>query len=352
MNFELFWSVWDMVSANYLNRPVDSQKMLYGAISGMVNALGDPYTTFLPPQVNEAVTSSLNNTYQGIGAELGLKDGQLMVVAPLDGSPAKEAGIRKGDKIFEIDGTSTYGVTITEAVVKIRGDAGTIVKLKIQHEEEDPKVLEITRGVIKMDSVTWEDKGNGTIYIRVSRFGEDTNKQWDSVVKQINENAVELDAIILDLRGNPGGYMLGAVHIASDFFSEKPVLYEQTALGEDIPLDTEKRKANFEKVPSVLVLIDEGSASASEILAAALKDHIKATLVGKKSFGKGTVQEAKDFKDGSGIHITTAKWLTPTKEWVHDKGIEPDIQVDFSEDDFNNQRDPQLDKAVELAKEI
>jgi carboxyl-terminal processing protease len=136
IDFELFWNVWDMVSTNYLNRPVDSQKMLYGAISGMVTALGDPYTAFLPPQMNEAVTNSLNNTYQGIGAELGLKDSQLMVVAPLDGSPAKDAGIRKGDKILEIDGTSTAGVTITEAVVKIRGDAGTIVKLKIQHDND------------------------------------------------------------------------------------------------------------------------------------------------------------------------------------------------------------------------
>jgi carboxyl-terminal processing protease len=352
VDFSLFWRVWDMVSQEYLNRPVNAQDMLYGAISGMVKALGDPYTAFLPPKLNETINESLNNTYQGIGAELGLKDDQLMVVAPLDGSPAKDAGIRSGDKILAINGESTAGITISEAVAKIRGDSGTAVTLTIQHGSDQPKDVDINRGVIKIDSVTWEDKGDGTVYIRVSRFGQNTNDEWDKVVGEINDQAPQLDAIILDLRGNPGGYMLSSVYIASDFFNNKTVVIQQSATGEEQPIPALDKKGAFVDVPGVFVLVDEGSASAAEILAAALREQIGAKLIGQTTFGKGTIQDAKDFPDGSGLHITTAKWLTPDKEWIHGKGLEPDVKVEITDQDITDQNDSQLNKALEMANQI
>jgi len=352
VDFALFWRVWDLVQKEYLERPVDGQKMLYGAIKGMVASLDDPYTAFLPPDVNEAVNESLNNQYQGIGAELGLKDGQLIVVAPLDGSPAKAAGVRAGDRILAIEGESTAGISVAEAVVKIRGDAGTTSTLMIGRDNEEPKEIKIKRDVIKIDSVTWEDKGDGTAYIRVSRFGQDTNEEWDRVVDEITQQMDQLDAIVLDLRGNPGGYLLSAVHLAGEFFSNKTVLIQESATGEEVDYPTPRTKGAFQDIPGIFVLVDEGSASASEILAAALKDNVNAVLIGKKTFGKGTIQDAKDFEDGSGIHLTTNKWLTPKKVWVHNEGIEPDITVEFSEEDINNANDVQLNKALELAKEI
>lgn len=353
IDFSLFWQAWDAVSADYLNRPVDPQKMLYGAIEGMVKSLGDPYTSFLPPEVNKVVTNTLNGSYEGVGMELGIKDNQLIVVAPLDGSPAKAKGVQAGDKILEIEGESTAGITVTEAVSKIRGKAGTISTLKIQRGSSEPFVLAIKREKITVASVTWQDKGEGTAYIRISRFGADTNSDWDNVVKEVNVKMRQLDAIVLDLRGNAGGYLLSAVHIASDFYKNKPVLFEQTALGEELPFNAQG-VPDFERVP-VFVLIDGGSASASEILASALKENIDAVLVGQQSFGKGTIQDAKEFKDGSGLHITIAKWLTSQKKWVGDKGengkvgLAPDVPVEISDEDIQNGRDPQLDKVLELA---
>ena len=353
VDFGLFWAVWDSVSAQYLERPVDTEAMLYGAISGMVSALEDPYTSYLPPVVNETVTSNLNGIYEGIGAELGFDDSdQLIIVSPLDGSPAKAAGVQAGDKILEIDGSSTSGITLNEAVTIIRGESGTQVVLTLAREGSSETIeTPITRGQINVPSITWEDKGNGTAYIRVSRFGEDTNGDWANAVKEINIQMNELDAIIIDVRGNPGGYLQSAVFIASEFYTDSPVVIQEDALGEQISFDAE-RIGLFEDVPAVYVLIDEGSASASEIVAGALRDVIDAELVGETSFGKGTIQTVEEFSDGSGVHITIAKWLTPNETWVHKVGLEPDHFVELTSDDVNAERDPQLDKALELADQI
>ena len=351
LDFSLFWEVWDLLNSTYLERPIDQKKMMYGAISGMVNSLGDPYTSFLPPDVNESFMDSMGGRYEGIGAELSLKDGNLIIVSPFDGSPAKNAGAKPGDKILQIDDKSTAGMDVSEAVALIRGDSGTTVKLVLQTGTEAPREVIVTRGVITVSSVTWEDKGDGTAYIRISRFGTDTNTEWDRVASEVNVKMPELDAIIVDVRGNPGGYLESAIHISEDFFRDKTVLYEETSMGEQIPFKTSKVGV-FKDVPAVFVLIDQGSASASEILAAALRDNIGAKLIGEKSFGKGTIQDAKDFNDNSGLHITIAKWLTPKKEWVHGKGLEPDIKVEITDEDLSNGVDAQLNTAIELAKEF
>jgi carboxyl-terminal processing protease len=352
-----FWKVWDMVSAEFLLRPVDSNKMLQGAIVGMVQSLEDPYTAYLPPKVNEAVNDSLHGNYQGIGAELAIKNGNLIVVAPIDGSPAKAAGIKAGDKILAIDDKTTQGLSVTEAVSQIRGEAATKVKLTIQTGDEAPRDLELTRQVITLPSVSWQDKGDGTAYLRISRFyGGESNAEWDKVIADLNLNMKELDTIIVDLRDNPGGYLQTSVYMAEEFFTDKVVVYQEDALGKQTPFKADRVGA-FHNVPAVFVLINNGSASASEILAAALRDNVKAKIIGTKSFGKGTIQTAQDFGDGSGIHITVAKWLTPEKFWVGNGGnnaigLTPDETVELTDDDRNNARDPQLDKAIELAKQI
>ena len=351
LDFSLFWEVWDILNSTYLERPIDQKKMIYGAISGMVYSLGDPYTSFLPPDINASFMDSMGGRYEGIGAELSLKDGNLIIVSPLDGSPAKNIGVKPGDRILQIDDKSTAGMSVSEAVALIRGESGTTVKLVLQTGTDDPREVVITRGVITVSSVTWEDKGDGTAYIRISRFGSDTNTEWDRVASEVNVKMSELDAVIIDVRGNPGGYLESAIHISEDFFRGKPVLYEETSTGELIPFNTSK-VGIFKDIPAVFVLIDQGSASASEILAAALRDNIGAKLIGEKSFGKGTIQDAKDFNDGSGLHITIAKWLTPKKEWVHGKGLEPDITVKITDEDLDKGVDPQLNKALELAKEF
>lgn len=352
VDFSLFWDVWDEVSKNYLERPVDTKKMLYGAISGMVSSLGDPYTAFLAPEVNKTITSALNGNYQGIGAELGInKDSQLVVVSPLEGSPAKAAGVMAGDVILEIEGQPSVNMTVSEAVSKIRGDSGTMVTLKLLRVGKDAFVTRIQRGVINVPSITWEDKGEGTAYIRISRFGADTNESWTKIAQEVNVKMPELDAIILDLRGNPGGYLQSAVYIAGEFFKNKPVVWQEDSLGNQTSLNTD-RIGNFQSIPAIFVLIDEGSASASEILAAALRVNIKAKLIGVKSFGKGTIQDTQDFKDGAGLHITIAKWLTPDKQWIHKVGLQPDVVVPITEENITDKVDPQLDKAIELAKEV
>jgi carboxyl-terminal processing protease len=354
VDFALFWEVWEQVRARHLNRPFDPQKMVYGAISGMVESLEDPYTSFLDPDQNEVITSEINGEYQGIGAELGIKDGQLIVIAPLDGSPAKAAGVMAGDKILKIEEENTIGISLTEAVSKIRGDIGTVCTLTFQRGNGDPFEIKITRDEITVASVTWKDKGDGVAYIRISRFGGETNREWTQTVSEINLKMEELDAVVLDLRGNPGGYMDSAIYIASEFLaSNKVVMYQEDAL-DDLIEYKDNRSGSFERLPKIYIMIDGGSASASEILAAGLKENLDdlVVLVGEKSFGKGTIQDARDFKDGSGLHLTVAKWLTPKKNWVHDIGIEPDVVVEVTTEDVVEGRDPQLDKVLELAKEI
>lgn len=348
INFSPLWDVLDRINQDYLFRSaLDGKKLLYGAISGLVKALGDPYTAFLDPDENAQFSNSLEGVYEGIGAELGIRNDQLIIIAPLDGSPAVSAGIRAGDKILEVNGESTVGISVTEAVTKIRGEAGTVVELTLQRGSEPSFKVSITRARITVKSVNLEDKGNGIYYLKVTRFGDTTSDEWDEAVVKTKG----AKGIVLDLRSNPGGYLSAAVYLASEFLTSGPVVLQEDANGDRTALSVQSTENDhaFAGVP-VVVLIDEGSASASEILAAALSERAGAKLVGKKSFGKGTVQDAVDFDDGSDLHLTIAKWLTPSGKWVHDKGIEPDFVVELTDEDLNAGRDPQLDKVLELLR--
>lgn len=349
IDFKNFWVVWDVLNTKHIDRPLDAQKLVYGAISGMVKAVGDDYTSYFTPEQNQIVTSSLNGTYEGIGAELGFdKNKQIIIVSPFDGSPASRAGLLPGDKILEIDGQSTFGLAISDAVVKIRGKANTEVKLKIQRGENEPKDYAITRGNITAKAVEYKDLGEGVGYLKLSRFGETTTRDWTTEVLKMTTSQKDLKAVVVDVRGNPGGFLDAAIYISSEFIIDGPVLWEELADGTQNSFEV-NRAGLLTKVP-VVVLIDKGSASASEIVASALKDRRNAKLVGMTSFGKGTVQASEDFADKSSLHVTVAKWLSPNKTWVHKVGIKPDFEVDRTEDDILSGRDPQLDAAKEVAK--
>ena len=357
-DFSLFWEVWNRVTTSYVDKTkIDPQKMVWGAISGMVAGIGDPYTVFLPPKENKESKESLNGSFEGIGAQLGVKDKKIIVVAPLDGTPAKAAGLLSGDWIIKVDGQETYNWSLPETVSKIRGQKGTKVALSILRDNETkPREFEIIRDTIIIKSVEWKTvdasgsaspTGN-VIYLRLSRFGEDTDRDWDRIVEEIVVEKAKIKnfkGIVLDLRNNPGGYLQSAVYIASEFLKQGQLVVKQDnndGTSEDYKVT---RDGKLVTVP-VIVLINEGSASASEILAGALHDYKRTKLVGTKSFGKGSVQEAQDLSNGAGLHVTISKWLLPLGDWINGKGLTPDNVIELNDEQPEN--DLQLVEAIKL----
>jgi len=349
LDFSIFWQVWEALNTRFIDRPLDSHHLLYGALKGLAAATEDPYTAFLPPEENTEVKDNLNGRYEGIGAELGIRNNQLTVIAPLDGSPAKGAGLLAGDVILKIDAEETAALSLNEAVSRIRGPAGTAVVLALKRGEGEPFTVEIKREQITVKSISWEDKGDGVVYIRVSRFGEQTSSDWDQAVDEIFKSQIpNPKSVILDVRSNPGGYLQASIHIASEFVNTGTIVFEEFGDGQKQSFKADHR-GRLLSVP-VVVLIDEGSASASEILAAALRDLKGSKLVGQKSFGKGTVQDAVEFNDGSSVHITIARWLTPRGDKIDGVGLTPEVGVERMKEEMSAGKDSQLERAIEIAK--
>lgn len=353
VDFSLFWQVWDTLSAKYYDKsklvPAD---MVYGAIEGMVSALGDPYTMYLPPTQNKIVNEDLSGSFEGVGIEIGYRDSKLAVVSPLPDSPAEKAGVKPGDYIIHIKDIAknvdvdAQGISLPQAVSYIRGSANSKVTLTLVRDGNDkPIVVEITRAKLNVASVTLKfvGKDENIADIKISKFGAETVGEWNKAVDEIvKKNNVK--NIIIDLRNNPGGYLQAAVDIGSDFVnSGTTIVIQQNGDGTKQEYKSEK----FGRIQkyNVVVLINGGSASASEILSGALRDDRGFKLIGEKSFGKGTVQEPVEVPGGSGLHVTTAKWLTPNGTWVHGKGLEPDVKV---ADDEKTVEDEQLQKAIEM----
>ena len=349
VDFSLFWDAWKLVEDKFINRSkLEAQKMVYGAISGMLGALGDPYTVFLPPEENKKFSEDMKGEFGGIGAEIGIRKDVLTIISPLEGSPAKKAGLLPQDKILKVDDKSTDNITIDEAISLIRGPKGTEVKLTIFREGwKDTKDFKIIRDIIKVPVLKWELKDKDIAHIQLYHFTENSDLEFKKAVQEIlNSNAKK---ILLDLRGNPGGYLETATEIAS-WFTEKG----QTIAVEDFgdSKKTEYKSEGYAKLISfpVVVLVDSGSASASEILVGALRDLRGIKLVGTKTFGKGSVQQLEQMRGGASIKITVAKWLTPSGKSIMDDGLEPDVKIELTEDDINNNRDPQLDKALDMLR--
>lgn len=354
VDFKLFWQVWDLVSSNYVDKKaVDPQKMFYGAIQGMVASLGDPYTVFLPPQEQKATTEDLNGSFEGVGLQIGYdKENRLAAIAPVKGAPADKAGIMPGDVIVKIDGKDSMNMSLPEAANSIRGPKGTVVALEIYHEgDSKTKTIELKRDTVIVKSVEFAEKkspsGKRVAVIKLAKFGERSNAEWTEAVS--SALAIAPQAVILDLRNNPGGFLDGAVFIGSEFIKSGDIVIQEDAKGEKIPFKV-NREGKLLNLP-LIVLINKGSASASEIVAGAIQDDKRGKIIGETSFGKGTVQESQDLPEKTGIHITTSKWLTPLGRWIHKTGLTPDIVVELTDEQIKEEvatlKDFQLERALE-----
>lgn len=346
VDFSLFWDAWRTIDEKFVGS-TDLQQRVFGAIKGMVAALGDPYTVFLEPSESDAFLKDLEGVFEGIGAEIGIRNDRLIIVAPLEGSPAAKAGLLPKDLILAIDGEPTQGMSLEEAVRKIRGKSGTKVTLLISRDGLlEPKELTITRSKITVDSVRLEFKDNIAV-IKIIQFGPDTGERIKQVADLVKLKSVR--GIILDLRNNPGGLLNTALDVASIATPEQVIMLEEDKDGRRREIG---RTASFDLggIPMV-VLINEGSASGSEIVAGALQDYGRAKLVGKKTFGKGSVQDLENLKGGAALKVTIARWLTPKGRQINGEGIAPDVEVDRSEADINADRDPQLDEALKLLRQ-
>lgn len=353
INFDLYWEVWDTMSDRYVDpSKVDQEKMFYDSIKGMVNSYGDPATIFLDPEETEAFNkSTAGNAFSGIGAELGYDEGRIIVISPIEGSPAVAAGIRAGDVILKVDDVEILqDENIYDVVTKIRGEKGTTVKLTVLHRgDSELSEISIVRGDITVPSITFKyDDSKKIATIDIARFTDASLREWqdnwDSAVNQVKESGAE--GLIIDLRGNPGGFFDAAVYAASDFLDKgKIVSLQEDRKGKRNEFKVE-RKGELLNIP-VVVLVNEGSASASEILAGALQINNRAQVIGVNTYGKGTAQSVLDnFEDGSSLHITVFKWLLPNGEWLNKENpIVPNKVIEISDEAFKAGEDPQLNEA-------
>jgi carboxyl-terminal processing protease len=324
--FEPLWEVWDLVHERYLRQPVDDTVLIEGAIDGMLATLEDPHTRYLSPQDQLAAQESMDGEFQGIGAEVEDVDGAITVVSPIDGSPAQAAGIQPGDILREADGIALTGMDVTEAAGLVRGPAGTTVSLVIERDGELLNV-DIVRDVIKLATVRGEILEEGIAYVRLSRFGNNTDTELADLLPELL--ADNPSGLILDLRRNPGGALDTTVEIADQFLSEGLVLVERFGDGETRPFEVDN-DGLAQDIPMV-VLIDEGSASASEVLAGAIQDRGRGILIGQISFGKGTVQTWHTLSNDGGVRVTIAEWLTPAESSIDQVGLTPDYYIPLPE---------------------
>jgi carboxyl-terminal processing protease len=356
LDFGLFWDTWNKLGEKYVDKKkIDPKKMFYGAIKGMVASLEDPYTFFLTPEENKQTKDDMGGKFEGIGATLGTKNNQVIVIAPLKNSPAEKAGIKAGDYITKVNGEVTKTWELAYAVSKIRGEKGSKVKLTIARADEGKEIdIEIVRDQIIVSSIEleYETKNNKPIAIlTMSKFGDDTDADWDKAIDEIAQKYEnkEVSGMVLDLRNNPGGYLQSAVYTAAEFIPINKLVVKQEYIDGKFEEYKTMRNGKLLDIP-IVVLINQGSASASEILAGALRDYGRAKLIGMKSFGKGSIQEALDLKSGAGLHVTIAKWILPKGDWINGKGIEPNIQIENVVEKGNTltrETDIQLEKAVQ-----
>lgn len=341
------WARWRHKYDNYITDEEDA----YVAIGSMVDSLGDVYTRFLTPKEYKDESESIEGSLKGIGVQIGVRDGKLLIIAPLEDTPGERAGLKSEDEILEIDGKSTKGITVEAAAEKIRGPEGTNVKLLIKRKGEENKLYTVTRANIELKSVSIKPPKIGKVddnigYIRLSSF---ISRNAAVEFQKALENMKTKDGIIIDLRSNPGGLLTNAIYIADMLLNNKTIV---STVDKDGYKETQYSTSTTSTTQPVAILINSGSASASEILSGAIKDNGRGIIVGKKSFGKGLVQEINKLPDGSALHITIQKYLTPNGTDIHKKGITPDYDVDITDEDIKAQRDPQLAKACEVIQKM
>lgn len=348
VEFGRFWDLWNLLKKEYYQQPLTDEMLFHGAMAGLAQSTEDPYTTYFSPKNAQDFQDALSGKFEGIGAEIGIKDEQLQVVAPLPDTPASRAGLLAGDFILKINTEDTVGMSVEKAIEQIRGPKGTSVTLTIYRPraKKEPREITITRDEIVLHSVTMKMLPDRIGYIALSGFHDDTQDGFDQAVTRILKEHPA--GVIVDVRNNPGGLLDVAQFVAGEWIGDGVVAKErrQGKVFETLYGTGHKRLAGIKTV----VLVNQGSASASEILAGALQDTGLATIVGTKTFGKGSVQNYQSFEDGSAVKITIAEWLTPKERTIHKTGLTPDVVVDYSSEDYDAKRDPQLDKAIELIR--
>ncbi|HOK20691.1 MAG TPA: S41 family peptidase [Candidatus Paceibacterota bacterium] len=349
VDFSLFWDAWHYLEEYYVKASqIDYQKMVYGAIKGMVDSLGDPYTVFFEPDDAKKFTEDVSGNFSGIGIEIGVKNNAITVISPIEDTPAWKAGLRAGDKILAIDKTSTDGLTLDDAVKMIRGDKGTSVTLTIMREGfNEPKDFTIVRDIINVPAAKLTFLDNGIAHLELLNFNENASDEFTRAATQvIMKNS---SGIILDLRNNPGGYLESSVDIAGWFLKRGDIVVRERESDNREKLFRASGNQALLNLP-VVILANEGTASASEILAGALRDNRNIKIIGTKTFGKGSVQTLLPLADNSMLKITIAEWLTPNGTAINDVGISPDYEVNLTEEQWEANQDPQLDKAIEILK--
>lgn len=346
--FKPFWEAWDIIHEQFVDQPVDDVKLMQGAISGAIEALGDPHSSYMDPDTYLQANIPLQGSYEGIGAWVDTDSEYLTIISPMPGSPAEAAGLLPGDEVIAVDGEDVTGLDPNIVVRRVMGPAGSTVVLTIRREgEREPLEFSVVREAITIPSVSSKLLDDHIGYIQLFSFASDTASDLRDAIRDLDDQGME--ALILDLRGNGGGFLNSAVDVASEFISEGVILTERfgdgteqeyTATGKGLATDL-----------SLVVLIDGGSASASEIVAGAIQDYGRGTLVGETSFGKGSVQNWIPLEDNQGaVRITIARWYTPDGRQIQGQGLTPDVAVETTDDDLASERDPQLEKALELLK--
>ncbi|MEK7569725.1 MAG: S41 family peptidase [Patescibacteria group bacterium] len=347
-DFSPFWEVWNIINEKYPGaEDVSDQNKVYGAIQGLISSLGDPYSTFFSPEEAKIFEEDISGSFSGVGMEIGKRGGVLIVIAPLKDTPAYRAGIKSGDRILKIDEELTTDLSVDEAVTLIRGERGTTVTFSLLREDEkEPREIKVVRDIINIPTLDTELRPDGIYLIRLYSFSGNSPSLFRDAVKKFSQ--AKTDKLLLDLRGNPGGYLGAAVSMASWFLPEgKVIVTEDSGEGSEPEVYRSKGYNVFNNKLKFVILIDSGSASASEILAGAMRDHKRAILVGSKSYGKGSVQEVVEVTGDTLLKLTVAKWLTPNGDLISETGLTPDYEVEPAVEE-DSTSDPQMDKAVEL----
>lgn len=357
VDFTAFWKVWQLVNQDFVatmattSTSVSDQEKIWGATQGLVEALGDPYSVFLTPEENKMFAEEISGNFGGVGMEIGVRDGALTVIAPLVNTPAKLAGIEAGDKIVEIEGQSASTLNTVEAIKLIRGEPGTAVNISIiRGQERTPRLFKLIRAIIEVPTIESKNLPGGITQIKLFSFGATASRSFAKAIKTFADSGNQY--LILDLRGNPGGYLEAAVDIASWFLPKgAPIVIEERGRGTEAKIYPSSGHKLLTTLPKMVILVDEGSASASEIVAGALREHGVAKLVGERTFGKGSVQELYPITKDTSLKLTIARWLTPKGVSISKNGLQPDYEVKLATS-TDPLADNQLDKAIEVVKKI
>jgi len=347
--FELFWEAWQIIEKEFFGELPDPQELIHGAIQGALRALDDPATMLVERMTSEDQMIDLRGVYEGIGALVAINENdQVVIVAPFDDSPAARAGIRAGDVILKVDDVAVTGMPLGEAVRLIRGPKGTTVRLTIMREGEvEPLVIEVVRDRVELATVGGAVLEDDIGYVRIAFFSQRTSQELEEILQELMQE--DLSGLILDLRNNPGGiFPSAAIEVADQFLDRGVIVYEQFKDGQERAYRA--RPGGLATDIPLVVLVNEGTASNSEVVAGAIQDHDRGVLIGEKTFGKGSVQRVHELSNGSALHVTIAFLLTPDRHPIHEEGLTPDIEVPFTREDFLERKDPQLERAIEYLR--